>query len=141
MSDSISLSPRGEQRRDQMRTLLVGAVRQRRRRRLHRRLAVAALLLGGATWLCWPATPGMPTRSTTNVASAKPPAPEVQLLGNDPTVLARCTVAARPTSVQFLDDDTLVVQLRHAGRHAALARSADRFVLSGDAADDWTAEP
>lgn len=146
MHDTISLSLRGEQRCDAMRTLLVGAVRQRRRRRLRRRFAVAALLLGVVTWLCLPAKSDLPPPPSTNAASAsKPtirvPTPSVQLLGNGPTVLARCAVAASPTRVQFLDDDTLVTQLRSAGRQAAIARWGGSIALPGGVADDWIVEP
>lgn len=146
MHDTISLSPHGQQRRDAMRAQLVGAVRQRRQRRLLRRAAAATLLLSVCAWLCWPATPDLPSTPSTHVASASdPPSPSplarVQVLDNDPTVLMRCTIAAGPTTVQFLDDDTLLAQLQHAGRHAAIARSAGRIALPRDVADDWTVAP
>jgi hypothetical protein len=135
---------------------LLAIVRARGRRRAAARVAGAALLvallatlpvLAAMRW--WPRSPA----SAPAAASAPVPAPasapggsaanavvatstrQFGVVGDDPTVLARCRVDSAPRPGWQLDDDGLHRLLLAAGRPAGVIRVGDRVRIDPRAID------
>lgn len=119
---------------------LLAVVRARGRRRRRRRAgfvlaAVLSVVLGGFGWWCAAgrAAPAVVPPPPSAMASA------VEIVPDDPTVLARCSVPTVVRSEWFVDDDGLQALLRSAERDAGLVRTRDRVLLAATAVDSLAA--
>jgi hypothetical protein len=129
----VVLSPAGALRRHAMLVELAGRVVRRRRRRQVARAALAgavvvALLYGVVPW------PAPRPDDAAPVANAR-------IVGNDPQILARCTVVAAVPKDVFVGDGELRELLRSAGQDVGIARSGGRVLVPGFVADDWQERP
>lgn len=128
----IVLSPAGAQRRHAMQVELAGRVVRRRQRRQAVRAAFAGAVVLAVLYTVLPA-PWSPARKPTTDAPL--------IVGNDPQILARCTVAATVPKDVFIGDVELRELLRSAGQDVGIARSGDRVLVPGLVADDWQERP
>lgn len=125
----IGLSTTGLARREAMKVMLTGILRQRRRRRRMAQAACALLLLGlGARTL-------QPPRPAPVAPIAAPRCWTV--VHDDPTVLLRCRAAdiTLPGTI-FVDDAELPALLAAAGRDAGIVQIGDRIRVAAQL-DDW----
>lgn len=138
-SERLDLGPAARQRRQAILPGLLAAVRRRRRRRRVIRAGAAALVVAlAAVWL----------PSLRGGASEARPQPHPQpvraearpgwtTFRDDPTALARCTVATVTRPEWFVDDDGLNALLRAAGRRPGVVRAAGRVEVNPASVDPW----
>lgn len=133
-----SLSPSGVARREAILAALLRAQRARQRRRtlLKAGAGAAALVAMSALALLLPALPRHPVRnSPVRIESRVPVAesrPRIQIVRNDPSVVARWHAGEAPTTAHAIDDMELEHLLRRAGREAGFIRAGGRLLLASD---------
>ncbi len=136
MAADRELSPRAIARRDALLPALLAEVRARARRRRVRRAAVAVLLVAVAV-LAWPLASASPHVATPREPAPVASRPTVQIVGDDPTILARCSVPTRERAQWWIRDDELQRLLASDGRTAGLVRVDGRVLVSADAVDPF----
>ena len=128
------LSRGGRTRREALRTALEGAVVARRRRRTAARFATAAIAVAVlALWIRADFAGSAPAGESGAVARAdglRLRNAVLEVVRNDPRVIARATVREPLAADTWIDDDELLRLLRAAGRPTGLVRSGDRVILT-----------
>jgi len=128
------LSAAAMRRRQEALPELLGAVRWRRRRRLAARgAAVLLLVLSAASPWWWRAADGAGGALAPAVADGPP----WTVLGDDPSVLARCEVPTRVDPAWFVDDQQLQRLLLDGNRPDGLVRAGSRVIVAAAAIDPW----
>ena len=138
MAADPGLSPLAQARRDALLPELLRELRARSRRRRVRRTAVAALL-AVIPVLAWQLAPGAAPPAPMVVDAGPGPGPRYELVDDDPSILARCAVAAHAHGEWWLTDAELHDALAAAGRTAGLVRVGGRVLVSADAVDPFPA--
>ena len=115
--------------RDERLPGLLAAVRRRRSGRRRARLALAAVglaaCLGALLWS--PPTARLQSPDLALAPAAPAPAAD-RIVGDDPTVLARCAVPAVERQDWYLDDQGLQQLLQQAGCDSGLIRAGGRLL-------------
>jgi hypothetical protein len=145
----FGLSPEGMARKDAIFEKLAHAQRQRTTRRRTVRIGVAAMALGAAGVAGWAGlqiggvagtAPGLTRsgpsepqpRAISGPIPAEGPGVRVQIVANDPTVMARLVVTGDPGRAAIIGDGELDRWLVRAGRAPGSIRTPGRFILASE---------
>ena len=121
----LELSPTGQARREQILALALRRVRQRRRVRRAMAAGAVCVLMAGVAALFQPTAPAPSTDGPgiARITTVPNPVPRIATLA-----LVQVNADRTPTSItwEVLDDQTLLLALRSAGRPGTITRSEGR---------------
>ena len=121
----LELSPAGQARREQILALALRRVRQRRRVRRAMAAAAVCVLMAGVAALFQPTAPTSST-DRAGIARITTVHNSVPRIAKLPPPQANALPTSTSTAWEVLDDQTLLLALRSAGRPGTITRSEGR---------------